>query len=76
MNSARPWKMQTVPLRPGGGAKRAKRRLTPSLVFSIPATVSSGTGLAGMEMRVIARAGRGSGPYTSLGHSLNCQSGG
>ena len=30
MNSARPWNRQTVPLRPGGGCQRAKRRLTPS----------------------------------------------
>ena len=29
--------MQTVPLRPGGGAKRAKRICTPSRVFSMPA---------------------------------------
>src|SRR3954468_24296720 len=51
MNSARPWMMQTVPLRPGGGCQRAKRRLTPSRVLSMPVTTSSGTGLAGIETR-------------------------
>src|SRR5262245_15310886 len=51
MNSARPGNRHTVPLRPGGGAQRAKRSDTPSGVFSIPLTTSSGTGLAGSETR-------------------------
>src|ERR1700678_1969080 len=49
IHSVRPGKMQTVPRRPGGGAKRAKRNCTPSGVFSMPVTAPSGTGLAGME---------------------------
>src|SRR4051812_7398978 len=53
MNSARPVNRQTVPLRPGGGAQRAKRMSTPSRVLSMPLTTSSGTGLAGMETRVM-----------------------
>ncbi len=52
MNSARPWNRQTVPLRPGGGCQRAKRRLTPSRALIVPETTSSGTGLAGMETRI------------------------
>ena len=50
MYSARPCSTTTVPLRPGGGAKRAKRKVTPSGVWMLPVTTSSGTGLAGMEM--------------------------
>src|SRR5258708_32657498 len=53
MNSARPWNRHTVPLRPGGGAHRAKRNETPSGVFKVPDTTSSGAGLAGIEMRVM-----------------------
>src|SRR3569833_561576 len=49
MNSARPCNTTTVPLRPGGGAQRAKRKLTPSGVLIAPVTTWSGTGLAGME---------------------------
>ena len=47
--------MQTVPLRPGGGAQRAKRSSTRSGVFSVPVTTSSGTGLAGMDMSFMKR---------------------
>src|SRR5262245_49506786 len=58
MKSERPWNRQTVPLRPGGGAQRAKRSETPSGVFRVPETTLSGTGLAGMETRVMdPRAG-------------------
>src|ERR1700730_12727752 len=53
MNSARLWKRHAVPLRPAGGAKRAKRNETPSGVFKVPVTTSSGTGLAGIETRVM-----------------------
>ena len=49
MNSARPCSTTTVPLRPAGGAQRAKRKVTPSGVLMLPVTTSSGTGLAGME---------------------------
>jgi hypothetical protein len=52
MNSVRPWNTQTVPRRPGGGAQRANRSATPSGVFSVPTTQSSGTGLAGMGARL------------------------
>src|SRR5262249_57808174 len=51
MNSERPGNRQTVPLRPGGGAQRAKRNDTPSGVLRVPVTTASGTGLAGMEKR-------------------------
>src|SRR5262249_17782766 len=57
MNSARPCRTTTVPLRPGGGAQRAKRRLTPSEVLIAPATTSSGTGLAGMETSFMKEEG-------------------
>src|SRR5258706_14838002 len=45
--SARPVKTQTVPLRPAGGAQRAKRNSAPSGVLIMPETTSSGAGLAG-----------------------------
>src|SRR6185295_15268657 len=48
--------MQTVPRRPGGGAHRAVRSVTPSGVFSIASTAPSGTGLAGIETSFIGRA--------------------
>src|ERR1700730_415001 len=53
MNSARPWNRHTVPLRPGGVAHRAKRNETPSGVFKVPVTTSSGAGLAGIETSVM-----------------------
>ena len=49
MYSARPCSTTTVPLRPAGGAQRAKRKVTPSGVLMLPVTTSSGAGLAGME---------------------------
>src|SRR5262245_2396661 len=55
MNSARPCRTTTVPLRPGGGAQRAKRKLTPSEVLITPVTASSGTGLAGVETRFMKK---------------------
>ncbi len=36
MNSVRPWNTQTVPLRPAGGGKRAKRNSRPSEVLMVP----------------------------------------
>ncbi len=57
MNSARPGSTSTVPLRPSGGAQRAKRNATPSGVLKIPVTAPSGTGFAGVEMSVIGAAG-------------------
>src|SRR5580658_6502585 len=53
IHSVRPGRMQTVPRRPAGGAKRANRKCTPSGVFNMPVTASSGTGLAGMETSFI-----------------------
>src|SRR4051794_24764545 len=50
MNSARPAKTHSVPLRPGGGAKRAKRKSAPSAVFTVPTVAPSGTGFAGIEI--------------------------
>src|SRR5262249_3574235 len=58
MNSARQGNRQTVPLRPGGGAQRAKRSETPSRVLTVPVTTPSGTGLAGMETRFMGEGGR------------------
>src|SRR3984893_4110171 len=49
-----PVKTQTVPLRPAGGAQRAKRNSAPSGVLMVPATTFSGTGLAGIETSVMA----------------------
>jgi hypothetical protein len=57
MNSARPCSSTTVPLRPGGGAQRAKRKLTPSGVLMAPVTTWSGTGLAGVETSFMTAAG-------------------
>src|SRR2546425_10175747 len=74
MNSARPGKRQTVPLRPGGGSHRANRNDTPSGVFSVPVTAPSGTGLAGMETRVMGwneAGGGGAPPYSSTHDRLN-----
>src|SRR5260363_17993 len=51
--SPRPLNTQTVPLRPGGGAQRAKRSSAPSDVLIVPLTTSSGTGLAGIETSVM-----------------------
>jgi hypothetical protein len=45
--SLRPVKTQTVPLRPAGGAQRAKRNSAPSGVLMVPETTSSGTGIGG-----------------------------
>jgi hypothetical protein len=53
--SPRPVKTQTVPLRPAGGAQRAKRNSAPSGVLMVPLTTSSGTGLAGIETSVMDR---------------------
>src|SRR5580693_6231124 len=53
IHSVRPGKTQTVPRRPAGGAKRAKRICTPSAVLSMPLTAPSGTGLAGIETSFI-----------------------
>src|ERR1700730_2115598 len=47
--------MHTVPLRPGGGGQRANRIDTPSGVFNVPVTAPSGTGLAGMETRLMRK---------------------
>ena len=60
MYSARPCNSTTVPLRPGGGSKRAKRSETPSGVLTAPVTTWSGTGLAGMEMSFMT--------YISMGY--------
>ena len=57
MNSARPGSTSSVPLRPWGGAQRAKRNATPSGVLRTPVTAPSGTGFAGVEMRVIELLG-------------------
>jgi len=51
--SLRPVKTQTVPLRPAGGAQRAKRSSAPSGVLMVPLTTFSGTGLDGIETSVI-----------------------
>src|SRR5215813_7197670 len=51
--SLRPVKTQTVPLRPAGGAQRAKRSSAPSGVLMVPETTSSGTGLEGIETSVM-----------------------
>src|SRR5262249_8726346 len=56
MVSTRPGNMHTVPLRPAGGAQRAKRRSAPSGVRIVPVMTSSGTGLAGIETSVISEA--------------------
>ena len=72
--SLRPLKTQTVPLRPAGGAQRAKRSSAPSGVVMVPVTTSSGTGLAGMETSVmgpdrlgeICRDSRGGAPKRVL----------
>src|SRR6266545_1874522 len=75
MNSARPWNRQTVPLRPGGGCQRAKRKVTPSRVLSVPETAPSGTGLAGMETSVMGcgRAGMREEvtPYSNLSAGIH-----
>jgi hypothetical protein len=55
--SLRPVKTQTVPLRPAGGAQRAKRNSAPSGVLMVPETTSSGTGLAGIETSVMTGTG-------------------
>ena len=52
------WKTQTVPLRPAGGAQRAKRSSAPSGVRMVPVTTSSGTGLAGIETSVMGEWSR------------------
>src|SRR5262245_21472656 len=73
MNSARPCSTTTVPLRPGGGAQRAKRRFTPSEVLIAPVTTSSGTGLAGMETSFMKQEGERCGPsaYSRVAGVLN-----
>src|SRR5262249_23517937 len=53
MNSMRPWKMHTVPLRSRGGDQRANLIEIPSRVFRTPTTAPWGTGLAGMETSFI-----------------------
>src|SRR5262245_61415927 len=53
MNSMRPWKMHTVPLRCDGGGQRANLIEMPSRVFRTPTTAPSGTGLAGIETSFI-----------------------
>ena len=53
ISSLRPENTQTVPLRPAGGAQRAKRSSAPSGVLMVPLTTSSGTGLAGIETSVM-----------------------
>src|SRR5260221_8082478 len=55
--SPRPVTTQTVPLRPAGGAHRANRNSAPSGVLMVPATTSSGTGLAGIETSVMNGSG-------------------
>ena len=55
IDSPRPVNTHTVPLRPAGGAQRAKRNSAPSRVLIVPETTSSGTGLAGMETRVMGQ---------------------
>src|SRR5579872_1251318 len=45
--------MHTVPRRPAGGCQRAKRIETPSRVLRKSVTKLSGTGLAGIEIRLI-----------------------
>src|SRR5258708_20769236 len=47
--------MHTVPLRSDGGGQRANLIEIPSGVLRTPITAPSGTGLAGMETRFIAR---------------------
>src|ERR1043166_5652656 len=57
MNSARPGKTHSVPLRPGGGSQRANLIPTSSGVRSMPTVAPSGAGLAGIETRSIGRLG-------------------
>src|SRR6185437_10094843 len=45
--------MHMVPRRPAGGCQRAKRIETPSRVLRKSVTKLSGTGLAGIEIRLI-----------------------
>ena len=75
MNSARPCSSTTVPLRPGGGAQRAKRNFTPSRVLMVPVTTLSGTGLAGMEMSfmdaAVNRCEAAQAPYSRARAALN-----
>src|SRR5260370_24262093 len=75
MNSARPGSTSSVPLRPWGGAQRAKRNATPSGVLRTPVTAPSGTGFAGVEMSVIRAAGlrREARPYSSPAPGLNAR---
>src|SRR5215472_13722868 len=65
--------MQTVPRRPAGGSQRAKRSVTPSGVFSEPATKLSGIGFAGIEMSFMEkRFGRAAAfAYNSRRRPLN-----
>jgi len=71
IHSARPWKMHTVPRRPAGGSQRAKRKLTPSGVLSMPVTKLSGTGLAGIETSFMRPKLSGCGfAYSSLARSV------
>src|SRR5205823_62644 len=72
-HSERPWKMHTVPRRPAGGSQRAKRRVMPSGVLSVPATKLSGTGFAGIEMSFMKTFGRAAvaSAYNSMEMLLN-----
>src|SRR5215468_7894376 len=72
--SLRPVKTQTVPLRPAGGAQRAKRSSAPSGVLMMPETTSSGTGLAGIETSVMGQTAIGGKGWKSRG--LASESGG
>src|SRR6185437_4816222 len=58
MVSPRPVNTQTVPLRPAGGAQRAKRSSAPSGVRIVPLTTLSGTGFAGIETSVMRGIGQ------------------
>jgi len=61
IHSLRPGRMHTVPRRPAGGNQRANRSETPSGVLSVPVTMHSGTGFAGIETSFTGSGGlRGS----------------
>src|SRR5215471_18594969 len=68
--SLRPVKTHTVPLRPAGGAQRAKRSSAPSGVLMVPETTSSGTGLEGIETSVMGKTAIGGKDWKTRGPAV------